>query len=151
MEGAVEAHVDDGLLLVGDVDLADGLGGLVLQHEVAGAGERTALGEDVDVGVDGDDLGLRKFLVFLEVALVVGLNIAAVLGGEVFVEDVGVVEIPGAAADGDQQKERGGGNRGAASRCMARRKRARQPSSEPRRASAMESVAEERRRSKASK
>ncbi len=84
--------------------------GLVLQHEVAGAGERTALGEDVDVGVDGDDLRLGQFFVLLEVALVVGLNIAAVLGGEVFIEDVGVVEIPRAAADGGQKEDRGGGN-----------------------------------------
>ena len=79
-----------------------GCGGLVLEDEVAGAGEGAALGKDVDVGVDGNDLGLRQVLVLLEIALVVGLDVAAVLGGEVLVEDVGVVEVPGAAADGDR-------------------------------------------------
>ena len=56
-----------------------GCGGLVLQDEVAGTGEGAALGEDIDVGVDGDDLGLGQVLVLLEVALVVGLDVAAVL------------------------------------------------------------------------
>ena len=72
VERAVEAHVRDGLLLVGDVDLADRLRGLVLEDEVAGAGEGAALREDVDVGVDRDDFGLGEVLVLLEVALVVG-------------------------------------------------------------------------------
>ena len=141
VEGAVEAYIRDGLLLVGDVDLADGLRGLVLKHEVAGAGEGAALGENVDVGVDGDDLGLGEVLVLLEITLVVGLDVAAILGGEVLVQDVGVVEVPGAAADGDRagRAPRPGSRRGA--RCAARRMRARQASSAPRRASAMESVA----------
>ncbi len=90
-------------LLVGDVDLGDGLGGLVLEDEVAVAGEGAALGVDVDVGVDGDDFGLGDVLVLLEVALVGGLDVAAGLGGEVLVEDVGVVEVPDAAAGGDEE------------------------------------------------
>ena len=60
VEGAVELDVGDGLLGVDDVDLRDGVRGFVLEDEVAGAGEGAALGEDVDVGVDGDDLGLRE-------------------------------------------------------------------------------------------
>ncbi len=103
VERAVEVNVGDGLLLVGDVDLADGLGGLVLQDEAAVAGEGAALGVDVDVGVDGDDFGLGDVLVLLEVALVGGLDVAAGFGGEVLVEDVGVVEVPDAAAGGDEE------------------------------------------------
>jgi len=72
---------------------------------VAGAGEGAALGEDVDVGVDGDDLGLGKVLIFLEVALVIGLDVALLRLAEEFVEDVGVVEVPAAAADGDEYEE----------------------------------------------
>jgi hypothetical protein len=82
----------------------------VLEDVVAGAGEGAALGEDVDVGIDGDDLGQEDVFVLLEAALVVGLDVAAVLGGEVLVEDVGVVEVPAAAGDSEEQEERGGGN-----------------------------------------
>ena len=120
---------------------ADRLRGLVLQDEVSAAGERPALREDVDIGIDGDDLGLRQILVFLEVALVVGLDVAPVLGGEILVQHVGVVVIPGAASDGDQQEDRRGRDkprRALPTRAGSARD---QPSSAPRRASAIESVA----------
>ena len=124
-----------------------GCGGFVLEDEVAGAGEGAALGKDVDVGVGGDDFGLRQMFVLLEIALVVGLDVAAIFGGEVFVEDVGVVEVPDAAADGDEREEtRGGDEAGSALRSEAHA-RERQASSAPRRASAMEmtpSTAEDR-------
>ncbi len=73
VKGAVELNVGDGLLLIGDVDLTDGLRSFVLQDEVAGAGEGTTLGKDVDVGVDRDDLRLGDVFVFFEAAFVVGL------------------------------------------------------------------------------
>ncbi len=103
VEGPVKVDVGDGLLLVGDVDLADGLGGLVLEDKVAIAGEGAALGEDVNVGVDGDDFRSGMFFIPLEVALVGGLDITAGLSGEVLVEDVCVVEVPDAAAGGDEE------------------------------------------------
>ena len=121
-----------------DVDLRDGVGVLVLEDEVAGAGEGAALGEDVDVGVDGDDLGLELVLVLLVVALVLGLDVAPCFGVDVGVEDVGVVEEPDAAADGDEQEEDAGGERAAGARWRASLKREAQPSSAPRRARAME-------------
>jgi hypothetical protein len=80
MEWPIESNVGNGLLRISDVNLGDGCGGLVLQDEVAGAGEGTALGEDVNVGIYAQDLGLRQESVLLEVALVLGLDIAA-LGG----------------------------------------------------------------------
>ena len=75
---------------------------------MAGAGEGAAFGEDIDVGVDSDVLGLRKLLVLLEIAFVGGADLAAVFGGEVLVEDVGIVEVPHAAAGCDEEEERGG-------------------------------------------
>ena len=137
VEGAIELDVGDGLLSVDDVDLGDGVGGFVLEDEVAGAGEGAALGEDVDVGVDGDDLGLREVLILLEVALVVGLDVALLRLAEEFVEDVGVVEVPGAAADGDEEKQDAGGDE-AGARWRKRRRREAKPSSVPRTARPME-------------
>ena len=75
---------------------------------MASAGEGAALREDVNVGVDRDDLGLGEFLVLLEIALVLGLDIAAGVGVEKLVKDVGVVEVPAAAADGDEKEEDAG-------------------------------------------
>ncbi len=111
-KGAIELDVGDGLLGIDDVDLRDGVRGFVLEDEVAGAGEGAALGEDVDVGVDGDDLGLRQVLILLEVALVVSLDVALLRSTQEFVEDVGIVEVPCTAADGDEQKKDADGARG---------------------------------------
>src|SRR5271170_3599106 len=102
MEGPVELYVRDGLLGVHDVNLRDGNRGLVLQDEMAGAGEGALFGKDVDIRVSGDDLGLRNALVLFEVPLVVGPNITAGLGVQIFVEDVGVVVVPSATADGHE-------------------------------------------------
>src|SRR5579863_8182880 len=89
------------------MNLGDGLSGLVLQRHPAGTVEGAALGIDVDGRVHGRDLGLRKQLVFFEVALVARLNAAAILGGKILVQNMGVVVIPKAAADGAQREERG--------------------------------------------
>ena len=91
-------------------------------------------GIDVDVRVDGDDLGLRQVFVFLEVAFVVGLDVAAILGGQIFVQHVRVVVVPGAAADGGQQEERGRGSQSRARAHCAGGYGTRSESSAPRRA-----------------
>ena len=52
-------------------------------------------------------LGWGRSSYCLEVAFVVGLDVAALLGVEVFVEDVRVVEVPGAGADGDESEKQG--------------------------------------------
>ena len=74
---------------------------------MAGAGERAALGENVYVSVDGDDLRLGETLVLFEVTLISGLYVTPVLGGQVLVENVGIVEIPCSTADcGYEEKRR---------------------------------------------
>src|SRR5271170_2566246 len=90
------------------MNLGDGRRSLVLENEVSCSGERPALGEDVDVGVDGDDFGLRKVLVLLIVALVLGLDLAAGFGVDIAVQDMGVVKEPAAAANHKQQKKDSG-------------------------------------------
>ena len=67
------------------MNLSHGLRSLALQNEVAGAVEGAAFGVDVDIGIDSDNLGLRKIFIFLPVTLVFGLYVAAVLGSQVFV------------------------------------------------------------------
>ena len=62
-------------------------------------------GARLSLAADGRDLGLRKHFVFLEVALVGGLNMTPILGGKILVQYMGVVEIPHAAA-GRAQKEK---------------------------------------------
>ena len=108
VERAVELEIRDRLFLIGDVDLGDRLAGLVLQSHAHAAVERAAVGIDVDGGVDCRDLGLKQIFVLLELAFVVGLDVAARLGVEILVEDVSVVEVPGAGADGDDGEEQGG-------------------------------------------
>jgi hypothetical protein len=113
VEGAVEVNVGDRLLDIDYVYLRDGCRRFVLQDEVAGSREGAPLGEDVDGCVYGDDLGLRKTLIFLEVALVLRLDITPSLAVQVFVEDVGIVKVPAAAADGDEQEADTSRNEGA--------------------------------------
>ncbi len=110
MEGAVEAEIRDRLPAIDDVDLGNGIRGLVLKKEVAGAGEGATFGEDVDLRVDGENLRLRQELVLLEVALVLRLEIALRRGTKELIQNVGVVEVPCSATDGDQQKESSGGD-----------------------------------------
>ena len=107
VERAVELDVGDRLLLIGEMDLRDRLVGLVLQRHADGSVEGAALGIDIDGGIDGGDLGLQQVFVLLELAFVVGLDVAARLGVEILVEDVGVVEVPGAGAGGDEGEEQG--------------------------------------------
>src|SRR5271168_3959577 len=102
MERPVELYLRDGLLRVDDVNLRDGNVSFVLQNEVTGSGEGALFGKDVDIRVSGDDLGLRKAFVLFEVPLIVGPNITPRFGVQIFVEDVGVVVVPSAAADGDE-------------------------------------------------
>ena len=64
-------------------------------------------GIDVDLTVDGNDLRLRGVFVFVEVSLVVGLNLAALFGVQIFVQHVRVVVVPPAAADGRGKTEHG--------------------------------------------
>ena len=52
-----------------------------LQNVVPGAGERAVVGVEVDVGVDGGDLGLGETLKFLEVLFVLGLEVAELFLG----------------------------------------------------------------------
>jgi hypothetical protein len=59
---------------VGNVDLRDGRRIFVLENEVTGAGERAALGEDVDVGVYRNDFELELVHILLVLALVSGLD-----------------------------------------------------------------------------
>ena len=142
VERAVELEVGDRLLLIGNVDLWDRLVGLVLESHADVSVEGAALGIDVDGGIDRGDFGLQQVFVLLELAFVVGLNVAARLGVEVFVEDVSVVEVPGAGAGGDDgEKQAQAGPAGERSR-RASRARARRESSAPRRAKAMETDAQ---------
>ncbi len=104
MERAVELDVRDRLLLIGEMNLCDRLVGLVLQSHADASVEGAALGIDIDGGIDGRDFGLEQIFVLLELAFVVGLNVAACLRIEIFIQDVSVVEVPGAGADGDDEQ-----------------------------------------------
>ena len=66
VERAVELDIGDRLLLIGDVDLRDRLIGLVLQRQADVAVEGSALGINVNGGVDSRDLGLEEVLVLFE-------------------------------------------------------------------------------------
>ena len=110
VKAAIEVDGRDALQRVGDVNLVDGLVGFVLKDKRASAFKGSALGENVDFCVDGGDFGLRQQLVFLVVALVGGLDTAALLGTQEFVANVGVEVIPGAAGDGDDKEEGECGN-----------------------------------------
>ena len=92
------------MLLVGDVNLGNRLGRLVLQRNPGGAVERSARRIDVDVGVDRGDFGLREELILLEIAFIPGLDIATILGRQVFIQHVGVVKVPRTGANGEQQE-----------------------------------------------
>src|SRR5580698_560678 len=107
VEWPVKTNVPYGLPVVRDVNLRDRLRPLVLQGEPAHAVKGAALWVNVDGRVYGRDLGLRKQFVFLKVTLVTGLNVAAILGGKILVQNVSIVEIPKAAAGGAQKQECG--------------------------------------------
>ncbi len=96
MDWAVEVEIGDRLLEIGNVDLGDRLAGLVLEGYTDVSVEGAALGIDIDGGIDRRDLGLEQVFVLLELTFVVGLNMAARLGIEIFVADVSVVKVPGA-------------------------------------------------------
>src|SRR5579863_8845985 len=65
---------------------------------------------EIDLSVDRNDFGPREVFVFLEIAFVVGLNVPARLGIEIFVEDMCVVVVPGSASDSGKQAQRSGRN-----------------------------------------
>src|ERR1700733_931023 len=103
----IELEVRDRLLLVGNVNLRDLLAGLVLQSHADVSVEGAEVRIDIDGGVDGRDLGLEKVFILLEFAFVVGLDVPAGPGVEVFVEDVSVIEVPPTGAGGDEGEEQG--------------------------------------------
>ena len=103
VEWSVEAEVRDRLPAIDDVDLGNWVWCLVLKEEVAPAREGAALGKDVDVGVDGEDLRLGKELILFEVSLVLGLDVTLCRGANELIKDVGVIEVPCPAANGDKQ------------------------------------------------
>src|SRR5579863_1259323 len=57
---------------------------------------------DIDSAIDRCNLRLREILVFLEITFVVGLNLAALLGIQIFIQDVRVVVVPGPTAHRDE-------------------------------------------------
>src|SRR5882757_8496274 len=67
LEGPAETNTRDRLELICDVNLTNWLRSLVLQDEMSGPVKGPAFGIDVDVGVDGDDLGLRNVFVLFPV------------------------------------------------------------------------------------
>ena len=96
--GAIEADALDRAMTVGHVNILDGLAALIDSRVSAGGAEAAAFRKDVDHGIDGDDLGNRRTLIFLIELFVLGLEFAAVLVGEKWVEHVRVVVEPGSAA-----------------------------------------------------
>src|ERR1035438_7829551 len=101
MERTVEAEIGDRLPQIGDVYLRDRLAGLVLQRHADSSVEGAAPGIDVDRRIHGGDFGLQEIFVLFKAAFVVGLNVAPRLRVQIFVEDVTIVEVPGARARGD--------------------------------------------------
>src|SRR5271156_5534665 len=85
-----------------------GAGILVLQRERAGTGERAARWFDIALRIHRRDPRLRQILVLLVVALVIGLNAATLLSCQIFVQYVGVVVVPSAAANRDEHKHNRG-------------------------------------------
>ncbi len=64
------------------------------------------IGIQVNLRIHADHLGLSQHPVLLVVALVAGLNVATLLGGEELVQYVGVVVKPRATANCYQRKGR---------------------------------------------
>jgi hypothetical protein len=62
---------------IGEMDLGIGCRWFCSAGSSAGAVEGAALGIDIDGGIDGRYLGLGQIFVLLEIALVIGLNVAA--------------------------------------------------------------------------
>ena len=98
----VEGDMTHRLLRVGDVNLRDGRRGFVLQDVASLATERTLTGIDIDGGINGSDLGLGQQLVLLVPTFVIGGDGAPILGIQVLVEDVRIIEKPAAGADGNR-------------------------------------------------
>ena len=65
-------------------------------------------GIDVDVCIDRGDFWLGELFVFLEIALIAGLQTTPHFSVAIFVEDVRVVVVIRAAADGEDRKEGAG-------------------------------------------
>ena len=93
--GGLRADCAEGSgVCVGDVDLRDGSRIFVLENEVASAGEGTALGKDIDVGIGRDDFKLQLVLILLVLALVLRLDLPSVFGVDIDIQDVGIVVEP---------------------------------------------------------
>ena len=104
-ERAIKLDVGHRLPLIGHMDLSDRLFGLVLECEPHVSVERTALGIDVNGGIDCRDLRLEQVFVLLELPFVVGLNLAASLRVQILVQDVSIVEVPGPGAGRDDYEK----------------------------------------------
>jgi len=109
-----------------------------LQRHADAAVEGTAIGINIDGGIDRGDFGLDEVFILLEVTFVVRLDVASSFRVQIFVEDVRIVEIPGAGGDREKKQTTMRPAQAAAHAAWARRTRARIESSAPRRAKAME-------------
>src|SRR5208282_427364 len=105
VKGPVKLKVTDRLPYIANMNLRDRLTRLVLQSHVHASLERSALGINIDRRVDRRNLGLKQIFVLLELALVIGLDVAPRLGIEIFIEHVGIVEVPPTSASRDDSKQ----------------------------------------------
>src|SRR5271165_4093448 len=103
-------NTGDRLFAIENVYLRDGIRSFVFEDKVTCSRKGASLGENINLRVDSDDLGLWKVLILLEVALILGLDFALRLAVEVFVPYMSVVEKPAAAADGGEQQAGGHGD-----------------------------------------
>src|ERR1700730_15192732 len=106
MERPVEMDVADRLLLIREMDLGDRLRGFVLNSEMDVSVKGAAIWINVDGGLNSRDFWLQQIFVLLVPAFIVGLDTAARLRVQVLVEDVSIVEVPGAGASSDQRKKK---------------------------------------------
>jgi hypothetical protein len=105
VERPVELDIGDRLFLIGDVNLRDRLVGLVLESDAGASVKGPAIRIDVDAGIHRSHFELQQVFILFELAFVIRLNVTPRLGVEVFVENMGIVEVPAACASGDDGEE----------------------------------------------
>src|SRR5437762_567867 len=89
------------------MNLGDRLVGLVLESDADIPVKGSAVGKYVDCRIDRGDFGLEEVFVLFELSFVIGLEPSPRLGVQVLVQDVGIIEIPGAGASGDEGEKYG--------------------------------------------